>query len=242
MNKILELTDKNYQTLSEYLPEKELNKKALYVILKTSFPTLQTIEQFAAALMIARKYQLDPISKEIWAWVDRDWKLISCASAEWFKKIARRQVWFISIEAHAVFEWEKFSMNAWSWIVSHEVDLEKRKWSYTWDGKDKKLVKVFPIWAWCRIRQTGKPDFLKFVNWDDYNKAWADRSVWTKYSCSMIEKCAITVSVRDCYWLSWLYWEEETHFMRWNTPVWFTDISEIDIEASLDKAEENIKK
>lgn len=179
------------------------SNKNIEVLKNTIFDTLKTQAQVILALNVCRKYDLDPFAKEFWAWVDNRWKLITIASAEWFKKIARKQTGFISIQANAVFEWEEFSLNTWTWEVSHVIKLDSR-----W--KDKK-----PIWAYARLKMEWKADEVKWVDWSEYsNDQVTFASPWKKQRSAMIEKCCITVLCRQAFWLSWLYWEEETDSIR----------------------------
>ena len=180
-----------------------ISEKDIEVLKNTCLSTLKTQAQVILALNVAKRYDLDIFAKEFWAWVDNRWKLITIASAEWFKKIARKQSWFISIQANAVFKWEEFELNTWTWDVYHKVKLDCR-----W--KDKK-----PIWAYARLKMEWKEDEVKWVDWHEYsNDSVTFASPWKKQRSAMIEKCAITVLCRQAFWLSWLYWEEETDYMR----------------------------
>lgn len=176
------------------------SEKQIEVLKCTSLNTLTTESQVILALNVAKKYDLDIFAKEFWAWVDNRWQLITIASAEWFKKIARRQPWFINIEAYAVFEWEEFTMNTSTGEVKHTISLSCR-------GKDKK-----PLGAYARLKMQGKDDLVKWVDWDEYsNDHVTFASPWKKQRSAMIEKCAITVLCRQAFWLSGLYWEEEAN-------------------------------
>ena len=176
--------------------------KQIETLKLTSFNTLQTEAQVVLALTVAKKYDLDIFAKEFWAWVDNRWQLVTIASAEWFKKIARKQPGFIGIEANAVYEWEEFSLNTGTWEMSHCISPGTR-----W--KDKK-----PLWAYARLKMKWKQDEIKWVDWLDYaNDQVTFASPWKKQKSAMIEKCAITVLCRQAFWLSWLYWEEESSNM-----------------------------
>ena len=176
-------------------------EKNIEVLKNTIFSTLNTQAEVILALNVCKKYDLDPFAKEFWAWRDNKW-LVTIASASWFMKIARRQKWFISIQANAVFDGESFSLNTWTWALTHSIKLECR-------GKDKK-----PLWAYARLKMEWKDDEVKWVDWSEYTNEHRKSSPWSKQSSAMIEKCAITVLCRQAFGLSWLYWEEETDSMR----------------------------
>jgi len=178
-------------------------EKDIEVLKNTVLNTLKTQAQVILALNVAKKYDLDIFAKEFWAWVDNKSRLITIASAEGFKKIARKQTWFISIQANAVFEGEEFSLNTGTGEVNHIINLKNR-------GKDKS-----PVGAYARLKMKGKEDEVKWVDWAEYaNDQVTFSSPWKKQKSAMIEKCAITVLCRQAFWLSGLYWEEETDSMR----------------------------
>ena len=179
------------------------SEKDIEVLKNTVFSTLKTQAQVILALKVAQRYELDVFAKEFWAWQDHKWQLISIASASWFMKIARRQKGFISIQANAVFEWEDFELNTWTWDVHHKIKLDCR-WA------DKK-----PLWAYARLKMEWKEDEIKWVDWNEYsNDQVKFASPWKKQRSAMIEKCAMTVLCRQAFGLSWLYWEEETDSQR----------------------------
>jgi len=183
---------------SDITKETWFNNKQIEVLKNTVFNTLKTESQVILSLKVAQKYQLDPFAKEFWSWVDNWWKLITVASASWFMKIARRQPWFISLQANAVYEWEDFSINTWNWEVNHVIKLDSR-------GKDKK-----PVGAYARLKMEWKEDVVKFVQWGEYAKETSKfNSPWNTYRNAMIEKAAVTVLCREAFWLSGLYWEQE---------------------------------
>lgn len=201
MGKETEITKVNQVT--EISTETGFTEKEIEVLKNTSLSTLKTQSQVILALNVAKKYDLDIFSKEFWAWVDNKGRLITIASAEWFKKIARKQKGFISIEANAVFDWEEFSMNTWTWKVSHEIKLDCR-----WSNNK-------PKWAYSRLKMEWKQDEVKWVDWSEYsNDQVTFASPWKKQRSAMIEKCAITVLCRQAFWLSGLYGDEETDHMR----------------------------
>lgn len=189
--------------VTEISTETWFSEKQIEVLKNTSLNTLKTQSQVILALNVAKKYDLDIFAKEFWAWVDNKGRLITIASAEWFKKIARKQKGFISIEANAVFDGEEFSLNTWTWKVSHSIKLDSR-----WSNKK-------PVWAYARLKMEWKVDEVKWVDWSEYsNDQVTFASPWKKQRSAMIEKCAITVLCRQAFWLSGLYGEEETDHTR----------------------------
>lgn len=215
--------------VSEVAEATGFTEKQIETLKGTSLSTLKTQAQVILALNVAKKYDLDIFAKEFWAWVDNKWALITIASAEWFKKIARKQAWFISIEANAVFESEDFSLNTWIWELSHSIKLDSR-------GKDKK-----PVGAYARLKMEWKPDQVKWVDWAEYsNDHVTFASPWKKQRSAMIEKCAITVLCRQAFGLSGLYWEEETDVMRNVNKNVSNDVSTEDLEQQTKELEKEI--
>ena len=161
----------------------------------TVFTELKTASQFKMALTIAKKYDLDPFAKEIWGWVDNKWKLIIITSASWIAKIIRRQEWFKSLIAQAVYPEDEFELNPTENSITHKI--KKRESSSN------------PIWAYAIVKIKDET-IIQWVDWHEYAPAKIEsRSVWARQKSAMIQKCAITVLWRQSIWLSWIYWEEE---------------------------------
>lgn len=224
----------NNKALDAISQETWFSNKQIEVLKNTVFNTLKTESQVILALKVAQKYDLDVFAKEFWAFQDNTWKLISIASASWFMKIARRQPWFISIEAHAVYEWEEFKMNTSTWEVTHIIDLSARKPKKDWEV-------VSPIGAYARLRMQGKPDQVKFAEWSQYQKMTTKfNSPWNINKNAMIEKVSVTLLCREAFGLSWIYGEEETDNLV--SSGQFATSNEADRESTMKAIEEKERK
>jgi len=208
----------------EKITEGVYSQWVINTIIKTSFPTLQTIEQVIVAFQTAKEYWLDPKMKEMFSWIDYKGNLVNIASASWFMKIARRQPWFIKIEAHSVYKGEEFELNTGTGEVSHKISLEARA-----------VNGANPIWAYARLEMEGKSPQVKFVNWNDYFIESTKPTQWYKKKSAMIEKCGLTVIVRQAFGLSGLYGEEEMDHTMSVT-------SDVNNEVDLGKVDNQIEK
>ena len=177
----------------------------------TVFTELKTASQFKMALAIAKKYDLDPFAKEIWGWIDKQWRLIIITSASWIAKIIRRQEWFKSLVAQAVYPEDEFEIDPVNNSVTHKI--KKREASSN------------PLWAYA-ILKIWEETIIQWVDWHEYAPAKIEsRSVWARQKSAMIQKCAITVLWRQSVWLSWIYWEEEIDKPEpQNIPEWNVEI------------------
>lgn len=226
MGKSLQITEQSLANISKSIDWK-YTAGIINTLLKTSFPTLETIEQVVVAFQTAIQYDLDPKMKEMFAWIDNRGNMICIASAMWFMKIARKQKWFIKIESHAIYEWEEFSMDTWTWVVSHKINPSKR-------------INKKPIWAYARLKMEWKEDQVKFVNWTDYYTKKNFSNPWDKQWDALIEKCASTVLLRQAFWLSWLYWEEETDNTRNLTTNVSNEVDKENIENITEELEQKL--
>lgn len=60
-------------------------------MVSVSFPTLKTLGQLTVAFGIANKYDLDPMVKEMYAYIDHRGNLTTIVGKDGFMKIARKQ-------------------------------------------------------------------------------------------------------------------------------------------------------
>lgn len=226
MSQKLAITKDNLDLISKST-EWKYTQWMINTLIKTSFPTLEKVEEAIIAFQLATKYNLDPAMKEMYAFKDNSGNMVCIASTAWFMKIARQQPWFLSIESHAVYEWEDFSIDTGTWEVSHKINPAHR-------GKGKN-----PLWAYSRLKRNWQSDLIKWVDWSDYAKQTTKfSSPWNDYKAAMIWKCATTVLLREAYGLSWLYWEEETEKMRtqWNYSS-SNEVSQEAIEKAIEERE-----
>ncbi len=205
MTKTLTITKDNLDLISKST-EWKYSAWMINTLIKTSFPTLESVEEAVVAFQLAAKYNLDPAMKQMFAWKDNRWNMVCIASAAWFMKIARSQKWFISISAHSVYPDEDFSLDTGSWIVSHKINPAIRSWKK-------------PLWAYARLEMEWKEPQVKWVNWDEYYVKKSFATPWDNQSSAMIEKTAISVLLRQALWLDGLYWMEEMEKVMDSTQI-----------------------
>ena len=160
-----------------------------------AFPDIDA-QHFMIAMSIAKKYDLDPSVKEIYGW-EKWGRVTIVASNAWFLKIARKQEWFLKIISNAVYPEDEFEMDMLNdEVKKHVIHPEVRT-------KDSQ-----PIGAYAILKMKDQPDQMKWVDWHEYVQLW-DYSPWRKQKAAMIWKCATSVLLREAFWLSGLYGEEE---------------------------------
>lgn len=75
-------------TMAKEMKRSEDEVKAM---IQLSFPTLKTGGQLTAAFANAKRYDLDPFAKEIYAYLDGKGQLVMITANSGFLKIARKQ-------------------------------------------------------------------------------------------------------------------------------------------------------
>jgi len=189
------------------------NEKQLNVIQKT-VAKWATKEELSMFIAIAKKYNLDPFTKEIWFikrakkyqnqywnwdykrlenWeIDYSWaETIIMASRDWYLKIAQKDANFEGMRSAVIREWDDI-----------EIDF--------WENKIKHIAKFTPnkkiIWAWAIVTAKWKEPVLEFANFSEYN-TW--KSTWNNYPSAMIKKVAEVMALKRQFWINWIVWEWE---------------------------------
>lgn len=183
-------------TMAKDMKRSEDEVKAM---IQLSFPTLKTGGQLTAAFANAKRYDLDPFAKEIYAYLDGKGQLVMITANSGFLKIARKQPGFISINSFAVYESDVFEMENGT-VTKHQFNSEtlaKRK------GQN-------PIGAYAVLKMEGQEQpIYNWVDWSEYVPANAGYGPWAKQKSAMIRKCATSVLCREQFGLSGLYDETE---------------------------------
>lgn len=185
---------------------------AVKAAMSLSFPTLKTPGQFTLAFEVAKKYDLDPFVKEIYAYVDNRGNLTLITGKDGFLKIARKQPGYLQIVSAAVYTGDEFEADfALGSIEKHRITTESLA---NRSGN--------PIGAYAILRMEGLPDVMKWVDWSEYCPAKTDYTPWAKQKAAMITKCATSVLIREAFGLSGLYDEAEisadSFGTNWNSP------------------------
>lgn len=165
-------------------------------MVSVSFPTLKTLGQLTVAFGIANKYDLDPMVKEMYAYIDHRENLTTIVGKDGFMKIARKQKGYVSLHSVAVYAGDEFEMDfAEMKVLKHRMG-----------GQSMSARSGNPIGAYAVLRMEGKPDVINWVDWNEYA---GSSGPWTKQKAAMIRKCAVAVLCREAFGLSGLYDEAE---------------------------------
>lgn len=192
---VLEENEKLMKTY-EHISEKYwYDIRDVIAMKNAAFPDLDA-QHFMIAMGVAKKYDLDPLVREIYGY--EKWGRVTIAAANaGFLKIARRQDWYIKIISSAVFPEDEFEMDMLNdEIKKHIIHPEKR---------DKDSI---PLGAYAILKMKDQPDQIKWVDWNEYVQT-GDYTPWRKQKSAMISKCATSVLCREAFGLSGLYGEEE---------------------------------
>jgi len=176
-----------------------------------------TKDELAMFIAIAKKYNLDPFTKEIWFikrakkfqnqywnwdykrlenWeIDYSWaETIIMTSRDWYLKIAQQDANFEGMRSAVIREWDDF-----------EIDF--------WENKIKHIAKFTPnkqiIWAWAMVKAKWKEPVIEFANFSEYNTG---KTTWKNYPSAMIKKVAEMMALKRQFWINWLVWEWEISF------------------------------
>lgn len=137
------------------------SKDEIKAMISVSFPTLKTVGQLVTAFTAAKKWDLDPQAKEIYAYVDFRGNMALIVGKDGFLKIARKQTGYKQIISASVFAGDDFEMNlAEGTITRHIVTAESLK---ARTGN--------PIGAYAILRMEGLPDIIKWAEWSEYAQA-----------------------------------------------------------------------
>lgn len=180
------------------LVSNEWNRSAdeVNAMISVSFPTLKTLGQLTVAFGIAKKYDLDPMVKEMYAYIDHRGNLTTIVGKDGFMKIARRQEGYVSLHSVAVYPGDEFEMDfAEMKVLKHRMG-----------GDSMKSRTGNPIGAYAVLRMKDKPDVVNWVDWSEYA---GTSGPWTKQKAAMIRKCAVAVLCREAFGMSGLYDEAE---------------------------------
>lgn len=174
-----------------------------------------TDDELSMFMHLAKKYDLDPFSKEIWfikrvkkIKVGNDWDYprlpngeidysncdapVMMTSRDGYLKIAQRDENYEGLQSFVVREGDEFSIDAVNNTFNHKFNGTKRG-------------KILGAWAICKRK--GRDPQLAFIEFDEYNDS--NSPIWKKYPSAMIQKVAEVFVLKRQFGISGLTTQEE---------------------------------
>jgi hypothetical protein len=172
--------------------------KEVQILNNTSFRACENMSDLAMACNIAKKYDLDPFSKEIWAMKIQN-KIVVEASASGWRKIIRRQPQF-----------KRMVVQPWYSDDDIFFDLVLGKVTKHNHAPQKRSEKINPDGAYCFVEYLDGTSNLAVVYWEEYENAGNNSgSPWKKQKSEMIKNKASAVFGRTYAGVSGLYLQGE---------------------------------
>ncbi len=151
-------------------------------------------------LVLAKKYGLDPLLKEIWCIkptsTSTDGKgdnvapAVIMTSRDGYLKIAQADVQFDGMQSFVVREGDQFEVDAQAGTVLHKFGVKRGR--------------IMGAWACCYHKK--RRPAIAFVDFDEYNSA---SPVWRRYPSAMIQKVAEVFVLKRQFGISGLVTQEE---------------------------------
>jgi len=143
-------------------------------------------------LNVAKVYQLNPFTKQIWGYKDNKNNIIVFAGRDGFLAKAQRDSRWNGISSDAVREGEVFEMNIAEGRISHKKDVLSK-------------AKIIGAYAISKPKGCEYPT-IEWADFDTYNKGY---NVWKADPVAMIKKVAESHCLAKSYGISGLAVEED---------------------------------
>jgi len=183
------LTKTNNQKISDqvaiYTPEE-------VAIIKATVAKGFTDIELSYFLNVAKVYQLNPFTKQIWGYKDNKNNIIVFAGRDGFLAKAQRDSRWNGISSDVVREGEEFTMNVAKGEISHNKDVTSKS-------------KIIGAYAISQPKGTKYPT-IEWADFDTYNKGY---NVWKADPVAMIKKVAESHCLAKAYGISGLAIEED---------------------------------
>jgi phage recombination protein Bet len=161
-------------------------------ILKNTIAKGATDLELAYFLNVAKVYDLNPFTKQIWFYKNSQNQMIVFAGRDGFLSKAQRDPRWSGIASDFVREGETFSMNVAEGKISHDKQI---------------LSKGKIIGAWCKCQPKGCDiATIEWADFETYNKGY---NVWKSDPAAMIKKVAESHCLAKAYGLAGLAIEED---------------------------------
>lgn len=148
-----------------------------------------TDAELAMFLYQAKKYNLDPLMKEI-VFVKFKDRVSIITTRDGYLKIAQQHNDFLGIISFTVCEGDEFEIDAANYAIKHKFGAKRGR----------------IIGAWARVDRKGYKPFIAYVNFDEYCQ---DTAIWKKYPSAMIQKVAEAFALKRAFNISGLVTREE---------------------------------
>lgn len=175
------------------LDEMEWPDERIGAVYRTCAPKDTTRAQFAIFLATCQKYNLNPLTREIWL-ANMGGKIMVVTGRDAFIKVMNREPDFDGIISGVVFSKDEFAVERQGdkVVVRHKVT-----------GFDRGVR----AGGYCIVKRKGKPDIIAMRAWGDF-KHLHGKDSWKNYPDDMLETRCIVSAARRAYNLAGL--EEET--------------------------------
>lgn len=143
-------------------------------------------------LNVAKVYQLNPFTKQIWCYKDNKGNVIIFAGRDGFLSKAQRDPRWNGIASDVIREGEKYEINIAKGQISHVKDVLSK-------------AKIIGAYAICKPRNC-EIATIEWADFDTYNKGY---NVWKSDPVAMIKKVAESHCLSKAYGISGLAVEED---------------------------------
>ena len=156
-------------------------------IIKNTVAKNTTDLELAYFLNVAKVYNLNPFTKEIWCYKDGKGNVIVFAGRDGFLNKAQTDKKWNGIASDIVREGETFSMNVAKGEISHNKDVLSK-------------AKIVGAYAICKPKGC-EISTIEWADFDTYNKGY---NVWKSDPAAMIKKVAESHCLQKAYGLAGL--------------------------------------
>jgi len=143
-------------------------------------------------LNVAKVYQLNPFTKQIWCYKDNKGNVIIFAGRDGFLAKAQRDPRWNGIASDVIREGEIYEINIALGQISHSKDILSK-------------AKIIGAYAMCRPKNC-EIATIEWADFDTYNKGY---NVWKSDPVAMIKKVAESHCLAKAYGISGLAVEED---------------------------------
>lgn len=143
-------------------------------------------------LNVAKVYQLNPFTKQIWGYKDNKGNIIVFAGRDGFLAKAQQDKRWNGIASDVIREGEKYEINIAAGQISHVKDVLSK-------------AKIIGAYAICRPKNC-EISTIEWADFDTYNKGY---NVWKADPVAMIKKVAESHCLAKAYGISGLAVEED---------------------------------
>jgi len=161
-------------------------------IIKSTVAKGFTDMELAYFLNVAKVYQLNPFTKQIWGYKDHKNNIIVFAGRDGFLAKAQRDKRWNGIASDVIREGEKYEINIATGQISHVKDITSKE-------------KIIGAYAICKPKNCE----IATIEWADFETYNKGQNVWKADPAAMIKKVAESHCLAKAYGISGLAIEED---------------------------------